>query len=61
MLLKKIAKQLLFISRIPKLCAILQLVATPFNLTRYFIVISFVNMDKHLTLMTGRYTITLNI
>ena len=31
MLLKKIAKQLLFISRMPELCAILQLVSTPLN------------------------------
>ena len=32
MLLKKIAKQILFISRMPKLCAILQLVSAPLNL-----------------------------
>ena len=31
MLLKKIAKQLLFTSRMPKLCAILQLVTAPLN------------------------------
>ena len=31
MLLKKIAKQLLFISRMPKLCAILELVSAPLN------------------------------
>ena len=31
MSLKKIAKQLLFISRMPKLCAILQLVSAPLN------------------------------
>ena len=31
MLLKKIAKQLLFISRMLKLCAILQLISAPLN------------------------------
>ena len=31
MLLKKIAKQLLYISRMSKLCAILQLVSVPLN------------------------------
>ena len=31
MLLKKIAKQLLFISKMPRLCAILQLVSAPLN------------------------------
>ena len=31
MLLKIIGKQLLFISRMPKLCVILQLVSSPYN------------------------------
>ena len=34
--LKKITKQLLFVSRMPKLCAILQLVSAPLNSTPLF-------------------------